>query len=133
MSAPALHSATPSFDIQQKLLVIDPTTRQQLITNARFFEFKILDLFAGLFDKSYDVATSFVHDSGKRYCVIHSIFGSTSAFGEKLNDPDIIWSISTSDSKFKRECIKAYMEETRCEQDIVYNIVESRGDDEDSD
>jgi len=124
---------SPSLNRPPQKLFIPGDTRDEIVRNARYFEFQTMDVFAGIFDKTFDVASFFDHDNGQRYCVVHTIFGADyrNIFEGKMIHSD--WRISFGSAAHKRDCIKEFICDNACSDKIVYNISESMDGEESDD
>ena len=104
-------------------IIIDNELQNELINNAEFFKYNVeIPMIANIVGPTYDVVTYFEHEDGKRYSVIHSIFAEDykKEFETKIKTCE--WQVSVCDSKYKRDCIKTYIKDNNCDEQIVYML-----------
>ena len=111
---------TPCIEIQQQKMTINSEIANTIINNAAYFEL------TSILGSSYDMTSYFKHRNGKRYCVIHTLFGSNYQFEFETNmrNRDYEWQISITTFEYKRQCILDYIKRNNCSIDYIYNIMD---------
>lgn len=101
----------------------------QLIENVEMFPFNnSVGCLAGLVPPTTDTISWFAHSDGKRYGVVHTLFGNdpASIYEKKIRQSS--WTASLGGTAHKRQPIKDYISRNSLCQDQVYCIMETYDD-----
>lgn len=111
--------------------MLTPIQIEEIIAHAVPFEFPITAVSALLnISQSYDIVSYLTLD-GQRFGVIHSFFEDPSKFASTLDNKQHSLGLVKSSVTHKRECIKEYLRNNNCHDQIVYCLVLDADESED--
>lgn len=122
-----MESLNIDIDDESVSVVLTVEFKKEILQNAKYFKCESMcEAVKRLFiEDIYDVTSFYTHSDGKKYGIVHTLSGlgnPAELFQNKLGAHE--WKVCASDFKYKKECVKQYLESAECETSKVYCLFE---------